>query len=199
MSHSERTHLAQELHDGIAQDLVGVGYSLDLLLAAPDTPVSTRVDLRTLRFAIDALLEKVRGEIHQLHISSAKNLAARIEESAKTLCPGMVLNLILEDIPIDPDGEIAYGVHQIARECFRNVALHSRAKGLHIELSSTPDHLRLFIRDDGSGGAIESESRFGIVGAKNRTSTLGGTLQIESTSYGTTVEVHIPISNVLTK
>jgi len=198
MSHSERTHLAQELHDGIAQDLVGVGYSLDLLLSAPETPIATRIDLRTLRFSIDDLLEKVRGEIHQLHASSGKNLSVRIEESAKILCPGIISDLILEDIPIDPDGEIAYGVHQIARECLRNIALHSQAKSLYIELSSTRDELRLYIRDDGTGGMIESEARFGIVGVKKRTSSLGGTLLIESTSGGTAVEVRIPISQVLT-
>ena len=71
MSADERVRLAQELHDGIAQDLVGLGYSIDSLVAAAGTPVEIRAELRTLRFAMSDLVDKVRGEIFELRAHSA--------------------------------------------------------------------------------------------------------------------------------
>ncbi len=70
MSVNERVRLAQELHDGIAQDLVGLGYAIDSIVAAPQTPNEIRTELRTLRFAMGNLVEKVRGEIFSLRAST---------------------------------------------------------------------------------------------------------------------------------
>ena len=63
-----RVILAQELHDGIAQDLVGLGYSIDSLIASSQD-LQVRDSLRTVRFTITDLIEKVRLEIHQLRTS----------------------------------------------------------------------------------------------------------------------------------
>ena len=78
MANAERIRLAQQLHDGIAQDLVGVGYSLDLLLAAPQTPIETRIQLRTLRFTIADMMEKVREEMFQLRQPTGLTLSGTV-------------------------------------------------------------------------------------------------------------------------
>ena len=70
MSVNERVRLAQELHDGIAQDLVGLGYSIDTLVSATDTPHEIRAGLRSLRFATTELVQKVRSEIFVLRDGS---------------------------------------------------------------------------------------------------------------------------------
>jgi two-component system, NarL family, sensor histidine kinase LiaS len=62
---NERVTLAQELHDGIAQDLVVLGFSIDQLISQCDQP-EIRNSLRELRFTTTALIEKVRAEMHQL-------------------------------------------------------------------------------------------------------------------------------------
>ena len=74
MNPDERVRLAQDLHDGIAQDLVGLGYRLDALIAAVGTPLEIRSELRTLRFAISDLVEKVRNEIFELSAHAMKVL-----------------------------------------------------------------------------------------------------------------------------
>jgi signal transduction histidine kinase len=197
MSRSERIHLAQELHDGIAQDLVGVGYSLDLLLAAPDTPNSTRSELRTLRFTINDLLEKVRNEIHQLHSSGELGLGTQITRSAEELCGDFMLDINVEIIPLDQDGEMVYGIHQVARELFRNIAAHSAARQVRISLSTSQGMIHLRIEDDGVGGIAKTTSRFGIVGAQSRALSLGGTLTWDSSAQGTIAELRVPLSNAL--
>ena len=67
---NERVRLAQELHDGIAQDLVGLGYSIDSMVAAIDTPTEIRAGLRSLRFSMSDLVEKVRAEIFALRTNA---------------------------------------------------------------------------------------------------------------------------------
>ncbi len=197
MSRSQRIHLAQELHDGIAQDLVGLGYSLDLLLAQPDTPNSTRAGLRNLRFSITDLLERVRGEIHQLHRANGVAVSQEIIDSAKEFCEGLTLEMEVSHISLENDEEIAYGIIQIARELLRNIAVHAHASHVHVNLASQNDVITLIIRDDGIGGVSKTTHRFGIVGAKSRAANLGGTLAINSLSTGTRAELVIPTSHVM--
>ena len=80
MVQSSRVEIAQEIHDGIAQDLVALGYQLDLVLAAPLTPAVIRNDVRTIRFRVTDLIEKVRGEIYALrsHAEFSSSLRAVI-------------------------------------------------------------------------------------------------------------------------
>jgi signal transduction histidine kinase len=193
MSHSERIHLAQELHDGIAQDLVGLGYSLDILLSTPETPNATRAELRGLRFTITDLLEKVRSEIHQLHIGDGVNLSSRIARSADELCENIALELVLDDVPLDPDGEVAYQIHQIAREFIRNAAKHSGATLIRFRLSVSGNAILLSIADNGVGGMAQAPNRFGLVGARSRAASIGGALTLDSSENGTHVELCIPI------
>ena len=71
----QRLDLARELHDGVAQDLVALGYELDLLLAAADTQAPVRKGIRSLRFQVDEMITKVRREIYQLrepHLESVQ-------------------------------------------------------------------------------------------------------------------------------
>ncbi|CAB4330735.1 unannotated protein [freshwater metagenome] len=69
MSLTQRVKLAQELHDGIAQDLVGLGYGLDSLLFNEEDETK-RASLRTVRLDINSLIDKVRQEIFELRISA---------------------------------------------------------------------------------------------------------------------------------
>ena len=56
MSDPARLELARDLHDGIAQDLVALGYELDLLLGATESTVESRREIRGLRFKVDGLI-----------------------------------------------------------------------------------------------------------------------------------------------
>ncbi|MEY4283291.1 MAG: hypothetical protein RL467_847, partial [Actinomycetota bacterium] len=105
MSANERVRLAQELHDGIAQDLVGLGYSIDSLVGAPDTPIDIRAELRSLRFAMSDLVEKVRDEIFALR-SSKEILSTHSEPS------------------------VQYELQKIFAELLRNVQEHSQATSI---------------------------------------------------------------------
>ena len=109
MSVNERVRLAQELHDGIAQDLVGLGYSIDSLVGTPDTPNDIRAELRSLRFAMSDLVEKVRDEIFALR-------------SSKEILPGQY------------ETDVQYELQKIFAELLRNIQEHSRATSITLSL-----------------------------------------------------------------
>ncbi len=109
MNPNERVRLAQDLHDGIAQDLVGLGYRIDALIAAIGTPNDIRSELRTLRFAMSDLVEKVRGEIFELRTNSENLISRSPFESA-----------------------LGYELEKIFSELLRNVETHSQGTEVKI-------------------------------------------------------------------
>jgi signal transduction histidine kinase len=105
---NERVTLAQELHDGIAQDLVVLGFSIDQAISDCHDP-DLKNSLRQIRFTTTALIEKVRAEMHQLR--GAQPLQG-------------------EDAPLDT----RYETLRIVQEVLRNVEKHSGASFVQIEI-----------------------------------------------------------------
>jgi signal transduction histidine kinase len=105
---NERVTLAQELHEGIAQDLVVLGFSIDQAISdCHDRDLKN--SLRQIRFTTTALIEKVRAEMHQLR--GAQPLQG-------------------EDAPLDT----RYETLRIVQEVLRNVEKHSGASFVQIEI-----------------------------------------------------------------
>jgi signal transduction histidine kinase len=104
-----RVILAQELHDGIAQDLVGLGFSIDALIATSQE-LTIKESLRELRFSITDLINKVRLEIHELR--SASDLISQTEKK-----------------------NFNYELLRVLSEILRNVSEHSQASRLSIQIT----------------------------------------------------------------
>ena len=174
----ERIKIAQDLHDGIAQDLVGIGYSLDLLLSNESLSNQARSDIRSTRFAVDELIAKVRREILHLRQETGKPLQSQIQDLARDICAGYELELHLDDCEVAPHEEVE--LLAIASEILRNCVVHSRASRICINLYSVNNRTCLEVIDNGIGGADVKEGRFGILGLKERVQALGGSITIES-------------------
>ena len=106
---TERVALAQELHDGIAQDLVALGFSIDALIAL-SVDLEIKSSLRQLRFAVTGLIDKVRSEIHSLR-SGAESLASAT------------------------DTDITFELQRVFLELIRNVQEHAHASTLKIQVA----------------------------------------------------------------
>ena len=104
-----RVVLAQELHDGIAQDLVGLGFSIDSLISTSHDQIA-KESLRQLRFSITELIDKVRLEIHQLR--TATDLISKSEEK-----------------------DFSYELLRVLSEILRNVDEHAHASHLSIQIT----------------------------------------------------------------
>ena len=104
-----RVVLAQELHDGIAQDLVGLGFSIDSLISTSHDQLA-KESLRQLRFSVTELIDKVRLEIHQLR--TATDLISKTEEK-----------------------DFSYELLRVLSEILRNVQEHAHASHLSIQIT----------------------------------------------------------------
>lgn len=105
---NERVTLAQELHDGIAQDLVVLGFSIDQAISDCHDP-DLKNSLRQIRFTTTVLIEKVRAEMHQLRAAQ----------------------------PIESTGAGVDAMHEtlrIVQEILRNIEKHSGASTVKIEI-----------------------------------------------------------------
>lgn len=188
-----RARLARELHDGIAQDLVGVGYCLDLLLANPDNTVDARSQLRGLRFTVTELIDKVRREVYFLRQPSTLSLADAIRNTAQTFCTGLELRIDIDAETQPLDSELSYEIHRIAQEVLRNIAAHAQATSVTISLIQAEDVLDLRISDDGVGGAEATGTRYGIQSIRDRALAINATVDIQSDSKGTRIWLRVPI------
>jgi len=75
---SERSRLARELHDGLAQELASVGYQLDQLVGDPTLDNKNRRVIRDIRFSLSGLINQVRDEIFELRHESSKSRAKAV-------------------------------------------------------------------------------------------------------------------------
>lgn len=174
----EQLAVARELHDGIAQDLVGIGYSLDLLLAEPSLDTVTRAQVRHTRLEIDALIAKVRSEILNLRSPEKISTSDRIREVATTQISDVPIDFTLDEVALSD--ACADELLIIATEILRNIAQHSRATHVAINLYPVNNRTCLEISDNGIGGAQVKDGHFGLSGVIERVHNLQGSITIES-------------------
>ena len=175
----ERLTVARTLHDGIAQDLVGIGYSLDLLLAEPSLDSAARIRIRNTRLEVDSLIAKVRGEILNLRAPQKVAISERIRELTQTLIPHIQIEFNSDDVVLSP--YLIDELISITTELLRNIAQHSRATHVAINLYSVNNRTCLEICDNGIGGAQVKDGHFGLSGVTERVHNLHGSITIEST------------------
>jgi signal transduction histidine kinase len=133
---NRRVILAQELHDGIAQDLVGLGFSIDSLISTTEV-LETKDSLRKVRFAITELIDKVRLEIHHLRTSS-------------------------ELISDTTEVEINYELLRVLSEVLRNVSEHAHASNLSIQIAD--NGIGGAQSKEGSFGIVGIQERIAMLG-----------------------------------
>ena len=172
--------IARQIHDGIAQDLVALGYSIDQSLGAPELPTSTRTELRTLRFEVSGLIEKVRREILNL-----RNTASDLGEQAIAIC-GERLGKVELATPLDQS------LKPIAVELLRNAAEHSGASVINLRTYSDEAHTVIEVSDNGIGGVEMKADRFGLVGIAEAVAELAGQVEFISLAPGLLIRVSIP-------
>ena len=183
MAQSPRVEIAQEIHDGIAQDLVALGYELDLVLAAPLTPAVIRNDVRTIRFQVSELIEKVRGEIYDLRSNEEFNAA--LSEAVLAISPS--IEITAEEIELtDSDRHLLL---RVLPELLRNAHTHSGASQIHLQLSASEDGVMVKVSDNGRGGATPTSGRYGILGCIERVENHGASIDIDSREDGTTITI----------
>ena len=198
----ERKHISRELHDETGQALMVIRLYLSML----DKAITTRTakaKVQELLEVVDRTIVGIRRIIGRLSplVLQELGLIAAIRKEAKDLAKSSGINArvaVSDDVGrVAPEVETA--IYRVVQESLHNVAKHSNAHFVTIELNRTEDHLCLRIEDDGVGISNVNASNsqrptFGLAGMRERISTLGGTLRVESRKgKGTKILVSVPV------
>jgi len=193
VSNPARIELARDLHDGIAQDLVALGYELDLLLGATESTVESRREIRVLRFKIDDLISKVRREMYALRDLKETSFQEVLKQLIIEICGDMHVTQTISHISIPSSYQSE--LRAIAIELLRNARVHSGASHIEVLLKGVENRTYLEVSDNGVGGAqvntshLGSLGRLGLVGVKERVEQLHGQFEIISSENGTCIKV----------
>lgn len=213
----ERVRLACDLHDGMLQSLTGTALQLQALAKLmEDDPPAAREQLREVQRLIAADQRDLRFFIEELkpvpRSLGQADLASRLAELAERLKRLWNLNVDVDlgglgDLgdPGGPGGHLSEAflrqLYRLLREALFNVARHAEAANVRVEIASRNGTLAITVTDDGRGfpftGRYDHEDlnrrKLGPVSLKERLSSLGGRLSIDSHPGRTRLEICLPV------
>ncbi len=199
---AERRHIARELHDEAGQVLMGLKLGLGQLERNADRPDIVRAQVAELRQMANGVLETLHTLAVDLRPASLEHLGLiqALQQYAETISDrhGVVVDFEAVGVKGRLPAHIENALYRIVQEAIANVVNHARATRVDVLLEQRREKLILMIEDDGVGfdeGLVLSgkNGRLGLVGIRERTEMLGGSLFIESEpGAGTTILVEAP-------
>ncbi len=195
-TNEERQRLAREIHDGVAQELVMVGYGIDNALAVlPEDAKDALDELRTLRAEVTRVITELRLSLFELRTEVDRHggLAAAIAEYARAVgaSAGFRVNLSLDESTARLPAAVEAELLRIAQEAITNARKHAGASNLWVTCVVDPPFAQIEVSDDGHGIADQRpEGRYGLAIMAERAERIRGRLEISPRSpNGTTVAV----------
>jgi len=199
----ERTRLAVELHDSLAQNLTGVSLEIDTAnKVADDDPKTMHEQLNLASRSLKSCREELRYCLWDLR-NRALESSDLAEAIRQTLAPhvGKATLHVRFSVPRDRvTDSTAHAMLRIIRELSVNAVRHGKATEIRVAGSIEGALLRFSVRDNGCGFDPKSvpgaaEGHFGLLGIRERIAEFEGDYQLESApGHGTkvTLALHVP-------
>ncbi len=202
----EKSRIARELHDDLGQQLVALKMVVALVEqelsgAAPPSPRHALQGVYTL---IDQMVESVRriaADLRPVMLDDLGLIPAvewLVNEFSRLQKVQIFAHVDLGGI--DFNRESANAVYRIVQEALTNVARHSAATVVKVDLVRQDPHCVVRIADNGRGIASEALVRrnaLGLLGLRERVARLGGDLQIVTAKgAGFTLTATLPLAAV---
>jgi two-component system sensor histidine kinase UhpB len=203
LQEKERREIALELHDRVGQSLTAMRIDMDLIrtrLNERDDPLIRARNDDCLQL-IESVFQAVRNVMYELRppMLDDYGLVASLQWYAKqfTVRTGIGAEIRgVEGWRCGPEVEIA--LFRIAQEALNNVARHSRAKNVLIDLRGTAEEAVFTIEDDGAGLGRErgrvKKTGYGLATMRERAKAVGGTFEATSEKRrGTRITVKLQL------
>lgn len=198
----ERKRIAQDIHDGLNQLLIGA-----LLQVKSGKDRMSLGNLETADEALDSALgvlrqvdAEIRRVVHHLHppnlealglAAATRRLGERFEEYSDISCEFQIVG---NQQRLPPALEIA--IYRIVQEALQNAGAHARPTKVRVVMSFEPDAVTVVIEDDGTGFDVETvvSGHYGLRIIRDRAAEFGGALVMTSTAEaGSRIAVTIPL------
>jgi PAS domain S-box-containing protein len=199
----ERKRLGFDLHDGVCQELVGIGILIESARQRGVTKEAgtTLTRAQTYLRAVGEHLRLLARELRPLQL-----LDLGLGECLRALATGMATAQVRitvagpTEIPRLGE-EIEVAVYRVAQEALANAVRHAQARNVALTLATSGEMLALEVRDDGVGfeRATLRSAALGLVAMEERAIALGGRLSVQSApGTGTTVRLECPLGGSTT-
>jgi len=197
----ERTRIAREIHDTIAQGLIGIVIQLETADHCLDSDAaSARVRIRKACELARHSLTEARHSVWALrpHGTEEGNLATAIAELIARLPheESVVIDFIHHGILYPLPSAMTHELQRLCQEGLQNAVKHAQARHIQVTLSFTAHQVTLCVTDDGQGFDLthpSSRSSFGLRIMEERVARLGGQLTLTShPGQGTRMAVQAP-------
>ena len=191
----ERSVIARELHDSLAQALSYMKIQVALLqpmVGDPARATEAGATLADLREGINAAYRQLRELLVSFRLKMTGDfpelLRAAVEEYGAKGKLELVLETRLADCPLGPNQEVH--VLHIIREALSNMVRHAQARHAWVRLNCDPGgRLTVDVEDDGVGlgeAAVDTRHHHGLAIMRERARSLGGSIELGSRPGGGT-------------
>ena len=202
----ERTLLAQELHDSIAQSLAFLKIQVQLLRRAlqrgDDTAATRTLD------EIDTGVRESYGDVRELLLhfrtrTSAEDIMLALRSTLQKFenQTGLSAELQVEGHGVALPADVQVQVLHVLQEALSNVRKHAGARHVTVRVQQTPCW-RFEVEDDGHGFQADTpagESHVGLRIMSERAQRIGAQLAVHSRlGQGTRVTLTMPVGSVVT-
>ena len=201
---AERTRIAREIHDTLAQDIVGISVQLEVVSRLLGSSVdAARTQLDAARSLVKSSLAEARRSIWNLRSASAgtDDLPARVNQvvtQAAANGPAKLRFQVRGTYRAAPPA-IEDQLLRVSQEAVNNALHHSGGSTIDVTLSYDARSVQLSVDDDGRGFIHDARSfieggHFGLQGMQERAAEIGGVLRVDTQpAKGTRISLRIDI------
>ena len=195
----ERSRIAREIHDGIAQSIYMLSLNLE---TSVDLARRDREDLKDrldglVNLSKETLLE-VRYYIFDLkpYLAGEKGLVSMVDNQVREFksVSGVATSLEARGDERQVPVPVATCLYRVTQEALSNALKHAHASEVNLRMEFTSDGVKFIVRDDGQGfDATSVVSGHGLNNMRERSEELGGTFSLETArGAGTEVVIWLP-------
>jgi signal transduction histidine kinase len=195
----ERAAIAREIHDDVGGSLTAVKFDLAWIgrhVGSPEVQQRVASALETVDLAIEAsqrIMHNLRPAIlEQGLVAALQWMASRFEKRNNVMCTFRTSHESMQ-LPVG----VPLVAYRFAQEALTNISKHAQATRVSIDLSLTRGVLSLEVEDNGRGlsnADLAKARSFGIRGLTERAGTVGGWVDVSSSSAGTMLMLSVPVS-----
>ncbi len=203
----ERNRLAREIHDTLAQGLIGIILHLERLdLKLMDADSTTREILERALTLARSNLEEARRSVHDLRAAplEGRTLLEALHHMTEDLRDEGVFTVDLRapmSLPLFA-ARVETALFRVVQEAISNCRKHAQCSAIALDIDLNDDVLSLQVTDNGQGFDVDAArvvpDRFGLSSMFERVSQIGGSLEIQSKpGRGTTVSLNVPLDRAV--
>jgi PAS domain S-box-containing protein len=192
----ERTRMARDIHDTLAQGFTGVIVQLDTAVEAlrDEEPEASAEHIGRARELARESLTEARRSVHALRPQALER--AELAEALKAIITNTTAGTSLySDFQLNGEPRklqpaVEENLLHIGQEALTNALKHACATRFQARLSFDSDAVRLELCDNGRGFVVDSVNGrgIGLIGMKERAQQIGATLAVTSKpGNGTTI------------